>query len=298
MITVPTTARTTTLQGTPSPLRRFLRRYWHERLAVGATILLVLIVAVAIAAPALATHDPNDSELLAKFAAPGEDGHLLGTDDLGRDAFSRLLYGTRITVAAPFIAVGVALLLGLPTGLIAGFRGGIIDAVLGRVADALLALPGLVLAIAVVAARGPGTFNAMTAVGIAFAPRVFRIVRGATLGVRAETFIEASRAAGASSTRLIGSHVLPNVLPPLIVQVSVLLGFAVLTEAGLSFLGIGVQPPDASWGVLLRRGFDHLQAAPHLSFPPGLMIMMLTLCFQFIGDGLRDSLGKEIRRER
>jgi peptide/nickel transport system permease protein len=265
---------------------------------VAATVLLVLIAAVAVAAPALAPHDPNDTDLIAKFAEWGEDGHLLGTDDLGRDAFSRLLYGTRITLVAPFIAVGVALVLGLPTGLLAGFRGGIVDAVLGRVSDALLALPGLVLAIAVVAARGPGTVNAMTAVGIAFAPRVFRIVRGATLGVRAETFIEASRAAGASSTRLIGSHVLPNILPPLIVQVSVMLGFAVLTEAGLSFLGIGVQPPDASWGVLLRRGFDHLQAAPLLSFPPGLMIMVLTLCFQFIGDGLRDSLGKEIRRER
>lgn len=298
MTAIATTTPPTTQERTPSPLRRFLRRYWQERLAVGATVLLALIAALAIAAPALATHDPNEADLIAKFAAPGDEGHLLGTDDLGRDAFSRLLYGTRITLIAPFIAVGVALLLGLPTGLLAGFRGGIIDAVLGRVADALLALPGLVLAIAVVAARGPGTVNAMTAVGITFAPRVFRIVRGATLGVRAETFIEASRAAGASVTRLIGSHVLPNILPPLIVQVSVMLGFGVLTEAGLSFLGIGVQPPDASWGVLLRRGFDHLQAAPHLSFPPGLMIMVLTLCFQFIGDGLRDSLGKEVRRER
>lgn len=298
MTAAPTTAAPATAERTPSPLRRFLRRYRQERLAISATVLLVLIAVVAIVAPALATHDPNDTDLLAKLAAPGDDGHLLGTDDLGRDAFSRLVYGTRVTVVAPFIAVGVALLLGLPTGLLAGFRGGVVDAVLGRVADALLALPGLVLAIAVVAARGPGTVNAMTAVGIAFAPRVFRVVRGATLGVRAETFIEASRAAGASSTRLIGAHVLPNILPPLIVQVSVMLGFAVLTEAGLSFLGIGVQPPDASWGVLLRRGFDHLQAAPHLSFPPGLMIMVLTLCFQFIGDGLRDSLGKEIRRER
>lgn len=298
MTAPPTTAATVTAERTPSPLRRFLRRYRHERLAVAATVLLALIAIAAIAAPALATHDPNDTDLLAKLAAPGDDGHLLGTDDLGRDAFSRLAYGTRVTLMAPFIAVGVALLLGLPTGLLAGFRGGIVDAVLGRIADALLALPGLVLAIAVVAARGPGTVNAMTAVGIAFAPRVFRVVRGATLGVRAETFIEASRAAGASSTRLISTHVLPNILPPLIVQISVMLGFAVLTEAGLSFLGIGVQPPDASWGVLLRRGFDHLQAAPHLSFPPGLMIMVLTLCFQFIGDGLRDSLGKEIRRER
>lgn len=298
MTAPPKAAATVTAERTPSPLRRFLRRYRHERLAVAATVLLALIAIAAIAAPALATHDPNDTDLLAKLAAPGDDGHLLGTDDLGRDAFSRLAYGTRVTLMAPFIAVGVALLLGLPTGLLAGFRGGIVDAVLGRIADALLALPGLVLAIAVVAARGPGTVNAMTAVGIAFAPRVFRVVRGATLGVRAETFIEASRAAGASSTRLIGTHVLPNILPPLIVQISVMLGFAVLTEAGLSFLGIGVQPPDASWGVLLRRGFDHLQAAPHLSFPPGLMIMVLTLCFQFIGDGLRDSLGKEIRRER
>lgn len=282
---------------TDSALRRFVRRFRRERLAMASTAMLILLILLALAAPLLATHDPNDTDLIDKLLTLGQGGHLLGTDDLGRDAFSRLLYGARISILAPFIAVGVGLVIGVPTGLLAGFHGGWMDAVLGRVADALLALPGLILAIAIVAARGPGTVNAMTAVGVAFAPRLFRVVRGAAMEVRQETFVEASRAAGASSRRLIFGHVLPNILPPLVVQASVLLGFGVLTEAGLSFLGIGVQPPDASWGVLLRRGFDHLQAAPHLSWPPGLMIMVLTLCFQFIGDGIRDSFGREVRRE-
>ena len=280
-----------------SRLQHFLRRYRGEPMAVASTVIFVLLVLIAVFAPLLAPYDPNDTDLLAKFTPLFTDGHLLGTDDLGRDAFSRLLYGSRITLVAPFIAVGVGLMLGLPTGLIAGFKGGWVDVVFSRTSDAVLALPGLILAIAFIAARGPGTVNAMIAVGMGFAPRIFRIVRGATLTVRGETYIEASRSSGASTTRLIGSHVFPNILPPLIVQASVLLGFAVLTEAGLSFLGIGVQPPEASWGVLLRRGFDHLQRAPWLSWPPGLMIMILTLSFQFIGDGLRDSLGRETRRE-
>lgn len=280
-----------------SRFRQFLRRYRHERPAVASTVVFVLLVLLALVAPLVATHDPNDTDLVNKFARPLAGGHLLGTDDLGRDAFSRLLYGARITLVAPFIAVAVGLLLGLPTGLVAGFSRGWIDAMLSRTSDAFLALPGLILAIAFIAARGPGTVNAMIAVGVGFAPRIFRVVRGATLTVRGETYIEASRSTGASTGRLIGSHVLPNILSPLIIQVSVLLGFAVLTEAGLSFLGIGVQPPQASWGVLLRRGFDNLQRAPWLTYPPGFLIMILTLCFQFVGDGLRDSLGKETRRE-
>ena len=280
-----------------SRLQHFVRRYRGEPLAVASTVIFLLLALIAVFAPLLAPYDPNDTDLIAKFTPPLTDGHLLGTDDLGRDAFSRLLYGSRITLVAPFIAVGVGLMLGLPTGLVAGFRGGWLDVLFSRTSDAVMALPGLILAIAFIAARGPGTTNAMIAVGMGFAPRIFRIVRGATLTVRGETYIEASRSSGASTTRLIGSHVFPNILPPLIVQASVLLGFAVLTEAGLSFLGIGVQPPQASWGVLLRRGFDHLQRASWLSWPPGLMIMILTLCFQFIGDGLRDSLGRETRRE-
>jgi peptide/nickel transport system permease protein len=263
--------------------------------AVGAAVVLLLLVVVALAAPLLATHDPNATDLTARNLAPG-GGHLLGTDDLGRDVYSRLVHGTRITLIAPVIAVFVGALLGVPTGLLAGYLGGAMDWVLSRVADALFSLPGIVLAMAVVAVRGPSTANAMTAVGILFAPRLFRVVRGATMSVRNEPFIDASRTIGAGNGRLIGQHVLPNVAAPIIVQCTALLGFGVLTEAGLSFLGIGVQPPEASWGVLLRRGFDNLHDAPFQSVPPGIAITLLILAFQFLGDGMRDSLGKELRR--
>ncbi|MQA96938.1 MAG: ABC transporter permease subunit [Streptosporangiales bacterium] len=280
---------------TAGPFRRFTRRLVRQPLAFGSLLVIVLLVITALAAPLLAPMDPNATDLVARNQPPG-GGHLLGTDDLGRDLLSRLIYGTRITLMAPLIAVGVGALIGVPAGLIAGFWGRTPDWLLSRLADAMLSLPSLVLAMAIVAARGPSTVNAMTAVGLAFSPRIFRVVRGATMSVRHEVFIDASRAIGCTTKRLIAVHVLPNVAAPLIVQATVLLGFGVLAEAGLSFLGVGVQPPEASWGVLLRRGFDNLYMAPFQSIPSGLAITVLILAFQFLGDGMRDSLGKELRR--
>lgn len=283
------------VQTTPGPMRRFVRRFLRQRLAVAATVLLGLFVVVALLAPVLSPYDPAATDIPARFTAPGGE-HLLGTDDLGRDALSRLLFGTRVSLLAPVIALLVATALGVPLGLLAGYVGGWVDWSISRVADTLMSLPALILAIAIVAALGPSTANAMVAIGIVFAPRLLRVVRGAVLVVREETFVEASRSLGCSGPRILFGHVLPNVVPPIIVQTSLMFGFAVLAEASLSFLGIGVQPPDASWGVLLRRGFVNLYQAPWLILPPGIAIMLVVLAVQTIGDGLRDSLGKELRR--
>ncbi|HWL44926.1 MAG TPA: ABC transporter permease [Ilumatobacter sp.] len=280
---------------TPGPIKRFARRFARQPIAMFAVGLLVVLTLMAVLAPLIATHDPALQNLRARNQGPSS-GHWFGTDDIGRDLFSRMVYGARTTLLAPVIAVTVGMVLGVPTGLLAGFKRGPIDAVLGRVADALLALPGLIVAMAIVAVRGPSMVNAMMAVGLNFAPRFFRVVRGTALAIREETFIDASRIAGASDTRLIRSHVLPNIAPPLIVQATIMLGVGVLAEAALSFLGVGVQPPQATWGVLLRRGFDNLSEARYQSIPPGIAITVLILAFQWVGDGLRDSLGREVRR--
>jgi peptide/nickel transport system permease protein len=281
---------------TPGPFRRFLRRFRRQRLAMISLVVLALFALLAVLAPVLAPFTPSETNVPMQFTPPGGD-YLLGTDDLGRDALSRLLYGTRISLVAPLIALAVAIGLGLPLGLLAGYVGGWIDWLVSRIADTFMSLPAIILAIALVAALGPSTVNAMIALGIVYAPRLMRVVRGAVLVVREETYIEASRSIGCSGFRTLGGHVLPNIVPPIVVQISLMFGFAVLAEASLSFLGVGVQPPGASWGVLLRRGFVNLYEAPWLIVPPGIAIMIVVLAVQLIGDGLRDSLGQEIRRQ-
>jgi len=283
-------------EASPGPMRRFLRRFRRQRLAMIALAFLVVLSVVAALAPVLSPYDPAATDVPRQFTPPG-GAFLMGSDDLGRDAFSRLLYGTRISLVAPLIALAVAIGLGVPFGMLAGYVGGWIDWLISRIADTFMSLPAIILAIALVAALGPSTVNAMVALGIVYAPRLLRVVRGAVLVVREETYIEAARSVGLSGPRIMGVHVLPNIVPPIIVQLSLMFGFAVLAEASLSFLGVGVQPPDASWGVLLRRGFVNLYEAPWLIVPPGIAIMLVVLSVQLIGDGLRDSLGQEIRRQ-
>lgn len=280
---------------TPSPTRRTLRRFAQMKLPLISLILLAVVALIAIAAPWLSPFDPDQQDLRSRYAEISWS-HPLGTDDLGRDTLSRLIWGTRISLFAPFIALGVAMALGLPMGMVAGYIGGRVDWLLSRVADALLSLPGIILAIAIVAALGPSTINAMVAVGIAYAPRLYRVARAGALVATNQTFVEASLAGGCSRIRTIATHVVPNALPPVIVQASLLLGFAMLAEASLSFLGIGVQPPSASWGVLLRRGFVNIDDTPLLSISSGIAISLVVMAYQFIGDGLRDALGKEVRR--
>lgn len=280
--------------GSPG-LRRFVRRFVSNRLSVAALVVLVLIVLSAVFAPLLAPYEPADIDVRNRLAGPSVE-HLLGTDSLGRDTFSRLLYASRASLVAAFTAVGIASALGVPLGLIAGFFGGWLDWLLGRAADVLMTFPAIILAIAIIAATGPGLTNAMIALGIVYAPRLFRVVRSATLAVRAETYIEASVSIGTPSYDIIARRVLPNVLSPLLVQISLMLAAALLAEAALSLLGLGVVPPTPSWGNLLGRGFEDIRSTPALVWYPGIAIALATLSFNLIGDGLRDALGREIRK--
>lgn len=275
------------------PPPRFWRRVVASKVNDACLVYLLLLVVVAVLAPWLSPHSPQTQDLANNFAPPLSPDHLLGTDQLGRDILSRLLHAARVSLIAPLIAVSVGLVIGVPLGLLAGYLGGVLDWVVSRVADALIALPALVLALALVGVFGPSLTNAMIAVGIAYSPRLLRVVRGATLAVREETYIEASRVVGCSTTRLIFTHVLPNVRSPLLVQLSLLMGISLLAEASLSFLGLGVQPPDASWGSMLRTAFENNFAGPWLAWFPGLAIVVTVLAFNLLGDGIRDAVGRE-----
>lgn len=278
-----------------SARRRFLRRFLEHRAAVVALVFLLVTVVVSVFAPVLAPYTPTDSDLANSLQGPSA-AHWLGTDDIGRDILSRMLFAGRISLRASVIAVGLALGIGLPFGLVSGYLGGRWDNVIMRFNDALMSFPALILAITIIGFLGPSLTNAMIAVGIVYAPRFMRVVRGAALGVREETYVEAARMIGVSDARIIRTHILPNILSPLVVQTTLSMGLAILAEASLSFIGLGVQPPDASWGAMLGRAFSYLRRAPVFALAPGVVIMLVVLSFNVLGDGLRDSLGREERR--
>jgi peptide/nickel transport system permease protein len=254
-----------------------------------ALAFIAVVVFLAVCGPTLAPHDPNTQDLADSFAAPGTD-HPLGTDQYGRDYLSRLVFSARITLVAIVQAVGVAALLGIPFGLIAGLIGGWIGAVLSRLSDALQSLPPLILAIAIVGILGPSLTNSMLAIGIVLAPSLFRLARGAAESVATETYIEACRALGCSNWRLLWRHVLPNAASPLLVQLTFSAGVAIVAEASLSFLGLGVQPPQTSWGSMLRDAFDNIYTDPTAVIAPSVMIVATVLAISTFGDGLRDAL--------
>jgi peptide/nickel transport system permease protein len=256
---------------------------------ITALAFLLLLVAVAALAPVLAPYDPAAQDLKGQLQGPSS-AHWLGTDHLGRDVVSRLMYASRLTLLAPAISVGVALVLALPAGMLAGFRRGWVDAVTGRVADVFLSLPGLVFALAMVAVFGRGIGNAMLALGIAFSPGLYRIVRAAAMQVSQETYIESARSIGSSTTRILFVHVVPNIMAPLVVQVTILMGISIIAESGLSFIGVGAQPPTASLGAMLRDAYDFQFKAPLAVLPAGIMLMLAVLCFNTLGDRLRDAL--------
>ena len=281
-----------------SSRKRFLRRFKSNKGAMVAFGFFVFLLIIAVIGPWIAPHDPNAQDLLNSLADPLTPNHVLGTDELGRDTFSRLIVATRVAMLAAGQAVIIGMALGVPPGLVAGYFGGFIDLTIMRVTDAVQSFPPLILAIAIVGILGPGLRNAMLAVGIIFAPNFLRIVRGAVLEVREETFIEASRSIGTPTIRIIRTRILPNVLPPLLVQISLAAGFALLAEASLSFLGLGVQLPQASWGSMLGRGYQFLSRQPWMIVFPGVTIALTVLAFNIVGDGLRDSIGREVRREK
>jgi peptide/nickel transport system permease protein len=275
--------------------KSLVRRMQQQPLAAAGCVLLVVFVVCALFAPWLAPRDPGALDLGGRLMAPSQ-AHWFGTDELGRDILSRTIYGARISMIVAISVVGLSLMLGIVAGAAAGFYGGWTDTVLNvYVTNAFLALPGILLAIAFVAFLGPGLFNLILALSISGWVGYARLVRAQVMAVREREFIEAARALGASDLRVIGRHILPNILQPLIVQAAVGMAGAVLSEATLSFLGLGVPPPTASWGAMLNDARSHLFDSPHLALFPAIAVMLAVLSFNFIGDALRDLLDPRMR---
>lgn len=269
-----------------------MRRLLAQRAPTVALVFVCLMVVVALMAQWIAPRDPLATNFGAVNAGPSAE-FWLGTDDIGRDIFSRLAFAGRVSLLAATQAVLIAMLLGVPLGLVSGYFGGWTDIVVMRITDTLMSFPGLVLAITIIGFIGPSLTNAMIAIGIVFSPRFIRVVRASTLSVREEVYIEAARMIGCPPGMIIRRHVLPNILSPLIVQATLTMALAILAEASLSFLGLGVQPPDASWGSMLGRAWRFLTHQPFNVFAPGLLIMFTVLALNVLGDGIRDSLGRE-----
>lgn len=266
-----------------------LRNFFRDPVTVLATIFLALVILAAIFAPLLTRYDPNAQNLTTVLGSPSGK-HWLGTDDLGRDLWSRLVYGARISLLAALIASVVAAVIGIPLGVAAGYFGGWLDVVLMRLVDTILSFPALVLAVGVGAALGPGLIHSMTAVGVVFSPVLARLARGQVLTVKERLFVSVAFTYGSSSVRVIRRHILPNVMRPLIVQSALMMGMALLAEASLSFLGLGVQPPTASWGSMLQESFQFINQRPSEIYAPGLAIGLTVLAFNALGDGLQDLL--------
>lgn len=270
-----------------------VRRLLADPLATASLAVVLFLLAVGIFVPLLGHLNPLAQDLDHRLAGPSA-GHLLGTDPLGRDLLARLVYGARISQQAVAIALLTALVVGLVPGLLAGYLGGWVDVVVSRCTDGLVSFPPLILAIAIVGSFGAGLRNAMIAIGIVLSPLLIRVVRASVLVVRDEAFVEAARVTGASDTRILVRHIFPNVVSNVIVQLSNMAAFALLAEAGLSFLGLGVQAPDASWGSLLREAARYSSVAPALFIPPGVVITLAVLSLNLFGDGLRRAIGAPI----
>ena len=269
--------------------RRVWRRLRRRRGAMVGLVVVCLFVAAALFAPWLAPFDPIETSWSAIRQAPSAT-HWFGTDDIGRDVFSRVIWGTRASLLAGVISVSISLALGVPIGVAAGFAGGFVDALISRITDAFLACPFLILAIALAAFLGPNLTNAMIAIGVSATPIFVRLARGQVINVKVEDYIEAARALGNRPFRIAWRHVLPNILAPVMVQATLAIAAAVIAEASLSFLGLGQQPPAPSWGSMLNTAKNYVDNAPWMAIWPGLAIFLLVLSFNLLGDGLRDAL--------
>ena len=282
------------VQPRTSGLRRFVRVFLGRKVVIfGAAIILLLIV-VAIFADLVTPYNPYEQNLRESLQQPST-AHLLGTDSLGRDTLSRIIYGTRTSLAVGLVSVGVAALFGMALGLLSGYFGGIVDTLIMRFIDALMAIPGLMLALAIGAALGGGLGNVMISLGVSLIPTYARLMRGQVLTVKQADYVIAGEVIGSSDLRIMLMHVFPNCLSPLIVLITLNLGVAILAEAGLSFLGLGITPPGAAWGAMVNDGYRYLLTNPILSFAPGLCVMLVVLAFNLMGDGLRDALDPRLR---
>jgi peptide/nickel transport system permease protein len=279
-----------------TPLQETWRRLRKDKFALLGAFWLIFVTVVSLLAPTLAPYDPLEVNLRSRLLPVGTPAHLLGTDDLGRDIFSRLIWGGRISLIVGFSAVFFAMAVGTFIGLLTGFYGGKLDAIVMRLIDILMAFPAILLAIAIVAALGPGLEHAMLAVAIVGVPYYTRIVRSSILALREREYMIAAQALGSNDWRMIASHLFPNSLPPLIIAATLDVGWMIMFAAGLSFLGLGAQPPAAEWGIMLSEGHKFIRLAPHASIVPGLAIFLVVLSLNLLGDGLRDALDPRLRR--
>jgi len=271
-----------------------LRRLRRNRLAMAGLAIILVFIAMAAFAPWVATHDPLRSSFGQRLQPPSAE-HWLGTDELGRDVFSRMVYGARISLRIGFIAVAIGILVGVPLGAVSAYYGGWIDLLVQRIIDVMLAFPGILLAIVLVSVLGVGLENVMIAVGIVSIPVYTRLVRGSALAVKRKEFVEAARAAGAGDLAIIVRHILPSCIAPVIVQSTLQVGSSILWAAGLGYLGLGAQPPTPEWGTMLSRGRQYLFTAPHITTSIGVVIMLVVLGFNLLGDGLRDALDPRLK---
>jgi len=272
-----------------SPMRRALRRLKRRKGAVVGLVVIALFVILAVFAPLIAPYDPAAQSWTAVRKAPTA-AHWFGTDDVGRDVLARIIFGARASLLAGVISVAIALTVGVPVGLAAGYVGGWFDALIGRITDAMLAVPFLILAIALAAFLGPSLTNAMIAIGVTTTPIFVRLTRGQVMAVKVEDYVEAARAIGNPRWRIALFHILPNIMPALLVQATLSIAAAIIAEAALSFLGLGQQPPAPSWGSMLNSAQRFLTNAPWMAVWPGLAIFLPVLSFNLLGDGLRDAL--------
>jgi ABC-type dipeptide/oligopeptide/nickel transport system permease subunit len=287
--TTKTSADQTPDQPSASQFRRSWFKLKRNKVALIGGLLIFLYILTALLAPVLFPGNPSAPNLIMALETPSLK-HPLGTDELGRSILGRIIYGSRVSLLIAIGAVSVGLIIGIPLGLISGYYGGKIDFILQRITDIMLAFPGFLLALGLVAVLGVGLKNAMVSVGIGMIPLYIRLVRGCTLSVREEVYVEAAKATGTRDTVILLRHILPNVMVPITVQTSLMMGMGILFAAGLGFLGIGVQPPTPEWGTMLSSGRSYLFLAPHVATFPGIAIFLAVLGFNLLGDGLRDAL--------
>jgi len=277
-----------------SLFRDAIRRLFRNKLAITGMVIMGTFLLTAILAPVIAPYDPIIQELVMRRRPPSQE-HLLGRDDLGRDILSRIIFGARTSLQVGVMSVGFAIVIGAIIGAVSGYLGGWIDNIVMRLMDIMLAFPALLLALAIVTILGPGLMNMLYAIGIVSIPAYARIVRASVLSVKEQDYILAARAIGAPPSRILFRNVFPNTLTPLIVQATLGIGTAILDSAGLSFLGLGAQPPQPEWGAMLGQGRYAVFTAPHIVLFPGLAIMLTVLGFNLLGDGLRDALDPKLK---
>lgn len=291
--------------GTSGSRDRLTRRLVRNPNVIVGVVIVLLLAVLSVIGPWITPMDPLKQDLFARFSPPRgflSDGalngtYVLGADELGRDILSRIIMGTRVSLLVGLVATGISLLLGVVLGAVAGYVGGRVDNVIMRLMDILLAIPGILLAIAIVAALGPSILNAMIAIAIARVPQMARLVRSEVLALREEEFVESARALGVPHLSILFRHILSNAWAPVLVLSALGMGTAIVTEASLSFLGLGTQPPEISWGRMLSVGRDSIRTAPHVTLYPGIAIAVVVLAFNMLGDGLRDAFDTRLKNK-